>query len=250
MCTTAVSGYTALLHVRLYRIYPVLVVIPALLLAAIVHFIVQSNKMKEKIEFAKVFVENDGNKVTKSTAPKNSDEVLIEHKVQDVDNQNILQPHITRRQSIVQGIHVAVKVEQVLRKESTLESLPENQRVTSSDESSNFHLGVDDLVLSTIESSSSWDSKPSDPYDLSDESVDIVESEVGQSNKMSTLSQDNVVNENSPPTNVSKATVSTKESNGNFEISSEESESSSDFSDDSSMLSFEFSEFSESSAEL
>ena len=48
MCTTAVVGYTVLLHVDLFQIFPVLVIIPTLLVCVVVHFIVQSNKAAAK----------------------------------------------------------------------------------------------------------------------------------------------------------------------------------------------------------
>ena len=52
--TTTATGYTILLHVQLYKIYPVLVAIPMIFLAAIIHFVVQSNKSQAKVEFAKM----------------------------------------------------------------------------------------------------------------------------------------------------------------------------------------------------
>ena len=52
--TTTATGYTILLHVQLYKIYPVLVAIPMIFLAAIIHFFVQSNKSQAKIELAKM----------------------------------------------------------------------------------------------------------------------------------------------------------------------------------------------------
>jgi hypothetical protein len=52
--TTTASGYTILLHVQLYKIYPVLVAIPAIFIAALIHFFVQSNKAQSKVALAKM----------------------------------------------------------------------------------------------------------------------------------------------------------------------------------------------------
>jgi hypothetical protein len=140
MCTTAVSGYTALLHVRLYRIYPVLVVGPTLLLAAVVHFIVQSNKMKQKIEFARLFSNNSD---AGEEAETKREELLDSHnfnKKVDPLVDYLLKPetfdwnlhqdnlplhqqqveayeapkHRNRRQSVAHGVQIASKAKQML----------------------------------------------------------------------------------------------------------------------------------------
>ena len=43
MCTTTALGYTILLHINLYKIFPVLVIIPLCIVATVVHFIIRSN---------------------------------------------------------------------------------------------------------------------------------------------------------------------------------------------------------------
>jgi hypothetical protein len=52
-----VLGYTVLLHVQLYQIYPVLVVVPLLLVAAIVHFLVQSSQTMEQVRRRQLMAE-------------------------------------------------------------------------------------------------------------------------------------------------------------------------------------------------
>jgi hypothetical protein len=54
MATTTATGYTILLHWQLYQIYPVLIAIPTLLIAAVLHFFVQSGKSQAKVEMAKM----------------------------------------------------------------------------------------------------------------------------------------------------------------------------------------------------
>jgi hypothetical protein len=55
MCTTAVLGYTILLHVDLYRFYPLLVVLPALLLVVIVHFVIRSGRANARLKLQRMF---------------------------------------------------------------------------------------------------------------------------------------------------------------------------------------------------
>lgn len=55
--STAMMGYTVLLHLQLYIIYPVLVMVPLLLLATIVHFVVQSMRVQEILNRRKLMYE-------------------------------------------------------------------------------------------------------------------------------------------------------------------------------------------------
>jgi hypothetical protein len=50
MCSTAVLGYTILLHIQLYEIYPVLVIVPALFLVGILHFFVRSHQKRRELQ--------------------------------------------------------------------------------------------------------------------------------------------------------------------------------------------------------
>jgi hypothetical protein len=158
MCTTAVSGYTALLHVRLYRIYPVLVVVPTLLLAAVVHFIVQSNKMKEKIEFARVFdINNSHNEPIELGEQKSN--------VESSDRHEVSSSHLNRRQSIVQGIKVASMAQRTLMQFSKDD---ESNDMILSDEDESVYSDSEKLfqaILNDSEEYSSSDGKLSDDGD-------------------------------------------------------------------------------------
>jgi hypothetical protein len=55
MTSTTAIGYVVLVHVQLYEIFPALVVLPALLLAGLAHFVVQSSKSDAKIKLARLF---------------------------------------------------------------------------------------------------------------------------------------------------------------------------------------------------
>lgn len=51
MATTAVTGYTFLIHVQLFNIYPVLVVLPTLCILVLVHFWMQTQRKHQKAAF-------------------------------------------------------------------------------------------------------------------------------------------------------------------------------------------------------
>jgi hypothetical protein len=55
MCSTAVVGYTTLLHIDLYRFYPPLVILPTLVAAVAVHFIVRSNSSGARLRLQRLF---------------------------------------------------------------------------------------------------------------------------------------------------------------------------------------------------
>jgi hypothetical protein len=60
MCTTAVTGYMILMHMQLYQIYPVLIAIPTIVVACIVHFFVQSGKASSKVALVKMLHVDEG----------------------------------------------------------------------------------------------------------------------------------------------------------------------------------------------
>jgi hypothetical protein len=55
MTSTTAIGYIVLVHVQLYEFFPALVILPALLLAGLAHFVVQSSKSDAKIKLARLF---------------------------------------------------------------------------------------------------------------------------------------------------------------------------------------------------
>jgi hypothetical protein len=55
MTSTTAIGYIVLVHVQLYDIFPALVVLPALLLAGLAHFVIQSSKSDAKVKLARLF---------------------------------------------------------------------------------------------------------------------------------------------------------------------------------------------------
>jgi hypothetical protein len=141
----AVSGYTALLHIRLYHIYPVLVVIPTLFLAVIVHFLVQSNQSQRRLEFAKLFKSPLDPPDVPDPLPTTAGEYDVEShtplaassKSRVLPIQEALQPrvikHMDRRQSLVKGLLVAAKAEQIVRNSEEELIIQANVRTTQND---------------------------------------------------------------------------------------------------------------------
>lgn len=54
VASTATVGYTILLHLKLFQIYPVLVALPALFVAVVAHFMIKGGKVRAKAEIAKL----------------------------------------------------------------------------------------------------------------------------------------------------------------------------------------------------
>jgi hypothetical protein len=55
MTATTTIGYTFLLHIQLYELYPVLVILPTLLLVVVIHFLVQSGRAGARIRLQRMF---------------------------------------------------------------------------------------------------------------------------------------------------------------------------------------------------
>ena len=55
MTSTTAIGYLVLIHVQLFEIFPALVILPALVLVVVAHFIIQSSKADAKIKLARLF---------------------------------------------------------------------------------------------------------------------------------------------------------------------------------------------------
>jgi hypothetical protein len=98
--TTTTTGYTILLHLRLYTIFPVLIIIPTLFIAVIVHFLIQAARAKKKVEEQKLLA-----------TIKAKDTVIVDKSVEVAVEE---QPrfHRNRRESIKGGLEIAIKVRQ------------------------------------------------------------------------------------------------------------------------------------------
>jgi hypothetical protein len=58
MVTTSAMGYTVVLHIDLYKIFPALVILPLALIAVVVHFVLQSMSARSKAELNKTLEED------------------------------------------------------------------------------------------------------------------------------------------------------------------------------------------------
>ena len=48
--STIILGYTILLHLQLYQVYPVLIIVPTVIIVIVIHFMIQSAKTQKKVE--------------------------------------------------------------------------------------------------------------------------------------------------------------------------------------------------------
>jgi uncharacterized membrane protein len=152
-CSSTVTiGYTVLFHLRLYQIFPVLIVVPTIFLGVIIHFMIQSNKSKKKVEDIKLMKEIKNIDAEKKNAyqveqedRKNSSTPLEEaiivsqdkHQEDDEEQRNDgLMKHKKRRESLQQGIELAQQIETVIQKvqEKKKEQEDENNHESLSDD--------------------------------------------------------------------------------------------------------------------
>jgi hypothetical protein len=157
----------------------VLIVAPTLLLAAVIHFWVQANKRKQKIEFAKVFGDDvnvvDAIQSEVKQDDKNDDGCLHEADVASVERIEVKPrtevdqglkavKYPNRRQSLVHGIHIATKVAQELEASSNI--------ILSSNNSSDVDFMLFDESNLQYQISGSSQSKES--FDLEHGSLSLV----------------------------------------------------------------------------
>ncbi len=119
--TTAI-GYVLYIHVQLYAIFPVLVILPTLLVLVLVHFIIQSSKSDAQLKLARLFPHT--NKKSKMTTFTPEGAIVVEEEAKNIDPEDEndsdfdsiseesgpvalpVQAHRTRRQSIGVGLDV------------------------------------------------------------------------------------------------------------------------------------------------
>jgi hypothetical protein len=168
--STVTIGYTVLFHLRLYQIFPVLIVVPTIFLGVIIHFMIQSNKSKKKVDDIKLIKEiktmetekknayqvlallDDNNLAKKRSTPLEEAISVSQEKQQpkEDDEQRIagLMKHKKRRESLQQGIKVAQQIETVLQKVQAKKKEQEDE-----DNNESLHTLSDDFLLSNESSS-------------------------------------------------------------------------------------------------
>ena len=88
MTSTTAIGYLVLIHVQLFEIFPALVILPALVLVVLAHFIIQSSKADAKIKLARLFPASTKQKKANQIAPDpmNVEEAAAEPESAPVDS--------------------------------------------------------------------------------------------------------------------------------------------------------------------
>jgi len=157
--TTISIGYTILLHIELYHIFPILVIAPFLCLCAIVHFIIQSGKANAKKRLAQLL-----------PLQSSSSSVVAENKLQH--NNNL----VTRRQSVVKGINVVKKL-----KQARLEDCQEEGKLCD-DDSDELSVGLDDMIkrMVDLDTDNYEFSIPSPEVSCNDEEVSFHDDELAE----------------------------------------------------------------------
>jgi hypothetical protein len=207
MVTTTAIGYTTVFHIQLYQIYPVLVIVPALFLCGIIHFIVRSTRANDELE-QKLFLQRKANQVRPEDDENQSEEDyeisqssegssfldpslndssdersrILSDEVNESKVQSIR--HFNRRQSVARGIALVQRAENFLhtspRKKEEIAStqgITQLARLVTMGSKAELEevLHDDEYTLShhgdTDDSSSSSSSSGSKDYTLSDEGV-------------------------------------------------------------------------------
>jgi hypothetical protein len=124
MVTTSAIGYTIVIHIDLYKIFPVLVVVPLLLLCTVVHFFVRSRSAAVKLRMARMLHDNNsslamiGAAVETGSASPDGDaegtgEAVVARRDEALNAKGALNTpvipittHISRRGSAMQGLKV------------------------------------------------------------------------------------------------------------------------------------------------
>jgi uncharacterized membrane protein len=144
MTSTVALGYTILFHVQLYQIFPVLIIIPTIFLAAIVHFIVKSNRAKKQIEQARLLKDVGLVGTQQTTSLGESLPVVASTEQQSPRNQEVV--HKRRRASLQAGLNLAERLQRELKDDGEASS-------DSDDESSSIVSSFDDLSCGSTNSS-------------------------------------------------------------------------------------------------
>lgn len=129
--STIVLGYTLLLHIQLYYIYPVLVVVPLLMVGAVVHFVIQSGRGQQKVSRQRLLYElknqeddheekeidrkkfvsaDDGTNNRLTDHSSVAEDIGSDSQTQIRSNKSILY-HRNRRQSLKDGLQMYQKLQ-------------------------------------------------------------------------------------------------------------------------------------------
>jgi hypothetical protein len=114
MASTVALGYTILFHLQLWAIFPVLVLVPTVFIAVIVHFFLQSGKAKRKLEEARLIKEILGEHEHDDLGDTNSLETSEDLDSAGIDDHSSFEEptlHKNRRESLQEGIRLARRLQ-------------------------------------------------------------------------------------------------------------------------------------------
>jgi hypothetical protein len=239
ICTTAAIGYTMLIHIQLYYIYPALVIIPTLAVIALV-FVVKYYYQKKRNE-EEVRNEEEKNNFVK----EKNNSVPMNHSLSITGPTTAV---TTRRQSLHLGVQLATDLKERIHdseestreneeKEKETEEVVEHENdeedpercveETHEDEEPNYLFGNGDLDFQKTRIAGSEENSESLSFQLSDDEQEEQEEEIDKEKCITALTEDvphcaekesNLLNSGFP-----------SESQHSREESSDESASSDDF---------------------
>jgi hypothetical protein len=137
MVSTVTIGYTLLLHIQLYHIYPVLVIVPLLFIGVVVHFVTKAMNSKTEVDKA-LFLETvrKRQRSRKSTNLQSSRKESEPYSPGKADQKYLVvtrdgrsAKHITRRESVALGLKVTQKLEEGLKVSNTGSNMKHRSRL-------------------------------------------------------------------------------------------------------------------------
>jgi hypothetical protein len=119
IASTATIGYTILLHLDLFKIYPVLIVLPAVLMVIVVHFVLKGQRAQAKAELAKLMPVTEKVRQSRAVSLENIDIDVGTPASNALSTPKLFGPvgnptFQTRRQSVVAGqrtLHEMLRLE-------------------------------------------------------------------------------------------------------------------------------------------
>jgi hypothetical protein len=137
--TTSIVGYTAVIHLRLFFIYPLLAAVPTLFFSIIFHFFVQTGRANSNLRHQKL-----SSTVKKKNRTSSIEDPIIEKalNVSSLQNETGSSLHVKRRMSLIQGVNLLKSMAQQSDEEYDVEDEDEDDKhdeLSISDDSDDSH---------------------------------------------------------------------------------------------------------------
>jgi hypothetical protein len=184
LCMTAMMGYSLLIHIHLYEIFPVLVIIPTLFFLFLVHFLYTSMKKRdllEKVKFKKMLEKGvkgrKGDREGETEEKKETDKKKGEKKKKSKKQVRF----VTRKQSVIDGI----KLSDQLKKTASVVLEGFEEEGDGDDENNYVDQGADDPDDDDLDLMSSLNSSFIGDNDNNfDDDVDLLFGEGGDGDEL------------------------------------------------------------------